>query len=179
MTKMMKLMSLAIAVSLVVTGAALAEVHTASLAPSSDALLPAGAGSSADVAFKFDVSSLPAGDKTVLNAYVEWTVPGVDEYGETNFTTHQITASWLDSAIEAGTSTISSATDEQSAWSIEEQDYARNGAYARLHLKQLVCDWLDGSATNHGVLVCMDDGDRTSLASGLADARLTIVYKFD
>lgn len=179
MKQMMKMMSVALVGLSLLFGAATAEVYTASLAPSSDALLPAGEGDLADVAFKFDLSGLEAGDKTVLRACLEWTVPGVDEDGETNFTIHEITALWVDALVESGVQSISSSSDEEAVWSIEDRDYDRHGGYAKLRLTELVSDWLSGASSNHGVLLCMSDGDRTSLASGLDDARLTIVYKVD
>ncbi|NNF08148.1 MAG: hypothetical protein HKN21_15395 [Candidatus Eisenbacteria bacterium] len=179
MKQMMKMMGVALLGITLMFGTATAEVYTASLAPSNDALLPDSEGDLVDVAFKFDLSGLETGDKTVIRAYLEWVVPGVDAYGETGFTIHEITALWVDALVESGVQTISSSSDEEAEWSIEERDYNRHGGYAKLHLTELVSDWLSGAATNHGVLLCMSDGDRTSLASGLDDARLTIVYKVD
>jgi hypothetical protein len=161
------------------SGVAVSGTHTASLFPSQTAIVST-EGDGAILAVRFDLSSLVSGQhRRVLRAVLEWTVPGVGPETECNITAHQVTATWTDAGITGAQETLNYDADAVvGRWSIEPTDYERHGAFLKVHVLDVVAEWLSGEAINHGLALELSEVDGESLTD-LSGMRLELRYAVD
>jgi hypothetical protein len=127
------------------------------------------------VVVKYDLSGIPAGAR-ILEATLDWTVPGVDEEAFTEFSARAATASWTETSVQ-GTGVPAAREVLAAEWSIAPRDYERTGGLVRFRLRDLVRAWHSGSLANHGLVLEMAGLGAESLGSALGQAVLAVHYR--
>jgi len=175
----MKLMKLAIT-ALLFVAAMNSTVHSELLVlePTRIAVLPATERGATQVALYFDLSSLPNGEKRVVDmAHLEWTPTNKAVEESCIYTAAEISASWT--ALGATNEGLVSVSSEKAAkWRVEPTDFERTAGIVKLELTSNVTAWADGARTNHGIVITSAALSRSDAQARLGNARLVIRYGY-
>jgi len=168
----------AAALLIAATSALPAHAEVLVLEPTQSAVLPQGGGPETEVAFYFDLSSLPDDEGRVIDmAHLEWTPSdeAVDEAGA--FTATEINASWT-AEVAALEGLTSLAETRASKWRVEPSDFERTAGLVKLDLTELVTAWANEDRTNYGVRILSGVLSRIDAGNTLGNARLVIRYGY-